>query len=82
MRNIAKYLSNFGDLRRRNSAVRMMQDVYLRGESYWQRIAYIELVEAFGDYVSRRLFKQLELYNVLELAKDSVVNVRMRLIKV
>ncbi|CAD8191122.1 unnamed protein product [Paramecium octaurelia] len=80
--NIAKYLSNIGDLRKRKDWIIQLFELYFKSDSYFNRITFIDIVQEFTQYISRKLFKQYQFYDILFYSKDPILNVRMRLIKI
>ncbi|CAD8071163.1 unnamed protein product [Paramecium sonneborni] len=80
--NIAKYLSNLGDLRKRKDWIIQLFEVYFKSDSYYNRITFIDIVQEFTQFISRKLFKQYQFFDILIFSKDPIINVRMRLIKI
>ncbi|CAD8212825.1 unnamed protein product [Paramecium octaurelia] len=80
--NIAQYLSQYGDLRKRKDWIIQLFDLYFKSDIYHNRITFINIVQSFSEFISKKLFKQYEFFDILIFSKDSVVNVRMRLIKI
>ncbi|CAD8114177.1 unnamed protein product [Paramecium sonneborni] len=80
--NIAKFLSNFGDLRKRKDWIIQLFELYFKSDSYYNRITFIDIVQEFTQFISRKLFKQYQFYDILIFSKDPIISVRMRLIKI
>ncbi|CAD8195416.1 unnamed protein product [Paramecium octaurelia] len=80
--NIAKYLSNLGDLRKRKDWIIQLFELYFKSDSHFNRITFIDIVQEFTQFISRKLFKQYQFYDILIFSKDPILNVRMRLIKI
>ncbi|CAD8188071.1 unnamed protein product [Paramecium pentaurelia] len=80
--NIAKYLSNLENLRKRKDWIIQLFELYFKSDSYFNRIIFIDIVQEFTQFISRKLFKQYQFYDILIFSKDPILNVRMRLIKI
>ncbi|CAD8123645.1 unnamed protein product [Paramecium sonneborni] len=80
--NIAQFLSDFGDLRKRKDWIIQLFDLYFKSDIYYNRITFIDIVQSFTEFISKKLFKQYEFFDILIFSKDPIINVRMRLIKI
>jgi serine/threonine-protein phosphatase 4 regulatory subunit 4 len=52
---------------------------FARGQSFWHRMLFVDACQHLLDTFSRIFFKSNFFFIVLELAKDRVANVRMKL---
>lgn len=64
--------------KRRDLCARLIED-YARGRSYWDRILFVNLASAMANVFSRRFFKDHFFDAIMDMAADSVPNVRMKM---
>lgn len=67
------------DVRKRDHILKHLRAEWARGKVFWTRISYIDGCNFATGIMSRRLFSRLFASDLLELSRDPVPNVRMRL---
>ncbi|KAM3135910.1 hypothetical protein pb186bvf_012039 [Paramecium bursaria] len=81
IQNLAIYIVETTNLKKRNETYRLLYDLLFKSESYFNRLAFVDLVDSLIDKLSRRLFKQFGLFCVLDYGCDKIVDVRIKLIQ-
>lgn len=57
IQNLAIYIVETTNLKRRNETYRLLFDQLFKSDSYFNRLAFVDLVDSLIDKLSRRLFK-------------------------
>lgn len=79
---IVRVLRYIPTTKRRDHILNHFIKEWAQGKVYWTRLAYLDGVDAGHGIFSRALFKKLFVEESLKMHKDSVPNVRLRLVKV
>lgn len=81
MRALVHVIRYVSDVRRRNHILKHFKAEWAHGKVYWTRLAFVEASECAFSVFSLKLFTSLFMNEVLGLKDDSVVNVRLRLVR-
>ena len=79
VKQLCRFVRNNRKLEQRLSLTQKMVDDYGRGRSYWDRLGFIDICVTMERMFSRRFFKDYLYLPLLDLARDPVMNVRMKL---